>query len=161
MSSTKQKLLAGIFSLLCCHANAANIAGLSGSYVCMTNKNFAPFAANLVGSNVVGSNTLGLFNMDTMQGKVILSTTNNWGQSSPTPLQSNKVATGSFSISPGLIAGSYTIKMLFSIVEGSTTFNINNSINMIPANSGNTLFISTAPNPDSAKEPENGVCQKQ
>jgi hypothetical protein len=154
-------LLTGIFSLLCCSANAANIAGLSGTYVCLTNRNFAPFAANIVGVSGVGSNVLGLYNMDTLQMSGIVSITTGWGQSSPTPVQSNLAANGSFKISSGLIAGSYTITNYFTVVEGSKKNNVTNSMNMIPANSGNTLFISMVPNPDSAKIPETGVCQKQ
>ena len=156
-----QVLFVGFFSLLCCYANAANIAGLSGSYVCMTNRNFAPFAANLVGSSGTSSNTLGIVNMDTMQTSIIVSTTSNWGQTSPRPVQSNIVVTGSFKISSGLIAGSYTITNELNSTYDGKPVKFTVSLNMIPANSGNTLFTSVVPNPDSAKEPETGVCQKQ
>jgi hypothetical protein len=161
MSSTKQKLLAGIFSLFCCHTNAANIAGLSGTYVCLTNKNFAPFAANLIGSTGVASNNLSLINMDTMQLSSISSTTSNWGKTTPSPLQSNLVSTGSFKISSGLIAGSYIVTSEMTTTIGGKVINFTVLTNLIPANSGNTLFTSTASNSDASKEPETGVCQKQ
>jgi hypothetical protein len=142
-------------------ANAANIAGLTGSYVCLTNRNFAPFASSLVGASGKSSNVLSLINMDTLQFSGIVSVTTNWGQTSPKPVQSNIVSNGSFTISNGLISGSYTINNSFTAIVGGTTYSGTNSINMIPANSGNTLFISMVPSQDSAAEPETGICQKQ
>lgn len=154
-------VILGFLSLFYCNANAANIAGLSGTYVCLTNKNFAPFAANLIGSNGVASNNLSLINMDTMQLSSISSTTSNWGKTTPSPSQTNIVSTGSFKLSPGLIAGSYIVTSEMTTTIGGKAINFTVSSNLIPANSGNTLFTSTAANSDASKEPETGVCQKQ
>ena len=138
---------------------AANIAGLTGSYVCMTNRNFAPFAASIIGDSSKGSNTLINFNFDTSQMSGIVSVTDNWGQTSPKPTQSNITASGTFTVSAGLISTSYQITYTFT----ASGFNraVTNSANFMVANSGNTLFLSMVPNPNSANEPETGVCQKQ
>ncbi len=138
---------------------ASNVAGLTGSYVCMTNRNFAPFAASLIGSSSKGSNALFNINFDTGQMSGIVSVTDNWGQTSPKPVQSNITISGTFNLSAGLISSSYLITNTFT-TSGSNSA-VTNSANVMVANSGNTLFFSMVPNPNSAAEPETGICQKQ
>jgi hypothetical protein len=138
---------------------AANIAGLTGSYVCMTNRNFAPFAASIVGASGKSSNALFNINFDTGQMSGIVSVTDNWGQTSPKPVQSNITISGTFNLSAGLISSSYLITNTFT-ASGSNSA-VTNSANFMVANSGNTLFFSLVPNPNSAAEPETGICQKQ
>ena len=110
---------------------AANIAGLTGSYVCMTNRNFAPFAASIVGVSDKSSNTLMNFNFDTGQMSGIVSVTDNWGQTSPKPVQSNITASGTFTVSAGLIFSSYLMTNTFTVSGFNGT--VTNSANFMVA----------------------------
>ena len=89
----------------------------------------------------------------------IVSVTDNWGQTSPKPVQSNITISGTFNLSAGLISASYLITNTFT-ASGSNSA-VTNSANVMVANSGNTIFLSMVPNPNSAAEPETGICQKQ
>ena len=137
---------------------AANIAGLTGSYVCITNRNFAPFAASIVGASGKSANTLTNINFDSNQISGIISVTENWGQTSPKPVQSTIIINGTFTVSAGLTSTSYQIFNTFTVAGSSGA--VSNAINFMIANSGNTLFLSIVPGANAA-EPETGICQKQ
>ena len=139
---------------------AANIAGLTGKYTCLTNVNFAPFSSFNIGTTN-HSNNLSVINFDTMESTGISSVTINWGKSSPAPIQSNVVFNSTFSIDTGLIPGSYLITSNIVFVVSGTTYTQTYQLNMIPANLGNTLFSSQVPNANNPVAPETGICQKQ
>ena len=138
---------------------AVGVSGLTGKYSCMTNKNFPPSFTYLTGvnSNVVGANTLGIFDFDAHTTNLIIYTNSNWN--TQTVSASTATATGTFSEAAGPITGSYTLthSVTFSVGGGVNTV----AMNMIPSNSGNTLFISLTPTTGNGQTPETGVCQKQ
>ena len=137
--------------------SASNIAGLSGSYVCLSNKNFAPFSSFRQGMSDVGANNLGIWNFDNFQSSSIVSLTASWGQSNVT--ERDGTLSGSFTITLGPISGSYTANFLVAI-NGDSTNTTTYAVNFIPGNGGNTLFISSS-TANTKKEPETGICQKQ
>jgi hypothetical protein len=141
-------------------AKAAGISGLTGTYSCMSNRNFAPFMNSMQNSDRVGSNFLMTLNFDNSNAALIAALQSAWNSSTAQPTTTVVSATGTFIQTAGLIPGSFGVTATFtsSGASGIRAFNV------LPANSGNTLFISNAMvtgGADSGIEPETGVCQKQ
>lgn len=134
-------------------AKAAGVSGLSGTYSCMTNRNFAPMMTYMQGSTGVGANTLATFNFDTGGVEIAVYTNSAWGTSNPTAQVGS--TTGTFTQATGPITGSYTL-------SATVTGNSNPiKMNVLPSNAGNTLFVSMTPSTGNGGTPETGVCQKQ
>jgi len=133
-------------------ASAAGVSGLTGKYSCLTNRNFAPAVAYDQGSSSTGANFMFTLDFDTQTAGMLIFLNSGWNTGS----LSAKVVSGSgvsFTQSNGPVTGFYVVTVTFPNGGGSKSWNI------LPANSGNTLFLSNTGN--EAPEPETGICQKQ
>jgi hypothetical protein len=138
---------------------AVGVSGLTGKYSCMTNRNFPPSNTYLTGagSNTVGANTLGIFDFDAHTLNLIIYYNSAWNTQSTTAGVST--GTGSFTEATGPITGSYTLTNRITFAVDGSVGTV--AINMVPSNSGNTLFLSISPTTGNGQTPETGVCQKQ
>jgi hypothetical protein len=148
---------------------ASNVAGLTGTYVCMTNRNFGPTAAwltsNSSSNSQIGANTMAIIDFDKGTQVGFAYANLNWGNTgsgNSAPTAQVITFTGTFTMANGPVTGSYTILNSLTFALNGSSKSDTGSTNMIPANSGNTLFISsTAPSAGNNPTPETGVCQKQ
>ena len=133
---------------------AVGVSGLTGKYSCLSNRNFLPAAAWLVGGATTGANALAILDFDAHTSNILVFTNSNWGQSSVT--SSTITATSTFTEVAGPISGSFQTVETYTPSSGPT---FTSKTNFVVANSGNTLFFST--DASANKTPETGVCQKQ
>jgi hypothetical protein len=132
---------------------AVGISGLTGKYSCMGNRNFAPVMASIVNANTVAANFLVIIDFDAGTTSGIVFANSAWNTAQVT--SSSLIGTGTFTVVAGPITGSYQA-IETATINGST---VTSRINMIPSNSGNTLFYSG--DSSTTTRPETGVCQKQ
>lgn len=128
---------------------AVGVTGLTGKYGCMTNRNFPPTTEWLTGNSNTGANFLYILDFDAGTGVAAIFLNNNWGLKNNVT-SSVVAASGAFTQANGPAAGIYTIN-----------FTDGQSYNLVPVNSGNTLFLSAASTVNYGTTPETGICQKQ
>lgn len=140
-------------------ARAAGFSGLTGTYSCMTNVNFPPMTNFLTTRGTYSyANSLAVINFTT--GAINISSYQNNAFGNATNPQPIVVPyAGTFTESAGNIPGSTA---LTATVAGNPS---PLSINILPANSGNTVFIQAlftgTLSSGNGQIPETGVCQKQ
>jgi hypothetical protein len=144
----KKALLALAIATTLATPSAFAGSGLTGTYSCIANNNWAPTLAAVSGSGI-GTNFLFTLNFSSFTTAIVAQTSNNFNTNTSTTAVSS--GTGTFSEVSGPVTGVYTETLS---VSGSTlTFNI------LPANSNNTLLVERADT--GAYAPATGVCQKQ
>jgi hypothetical protein len=129
------------------------VSGLTGKYSCVGNRNFAPTIAYLQSSTDVGANFLTILNFDARTTSTIAFLNSNWNQGSVSA--TTFTADGTFTEAIGPIPGSYQLTQTMRVSGTDFIF----KVNILPSNSGNTLFYSASASTDLT--PETGVCQKQ
>jgi hypothetical protein len=161
MKNKAASLVLTIFGLLACAigpdaAFASNIAGLTGSYTCVSNKNLAGFNVYELTAGTVGVNSLSTMNFDAGTLTGLINLVSNFGTSNVSTATSTLSA--SLTVGPGIFSGNYAINLSNLLVGGSPASAP--GFYMTPANSNNTLFITSIP-ATTGGVPETGVCQKQ
>lgn len=146
-----------IFALLLCQSTFSQAStALSGQYGCLLNKNFGGYSTNNNSSNgFTGSNYLMYFDFTAGTFAFNIVGVTNWGLPG-IATKSQAIPSATVTVSAGPIVNTFTatVTLGFTGAQNMITFNL------MPTNSGNTLFLQEGVAGNNDGEPSTGVCNK-